>query len=381
MKKQLLLILLFAMNLVAFATEHPLSLDAALPEQGTEIPFDQWGHVKLSDFVGYDDDNVVKLILNVKPDGDRAPGWGVGKIIPINLYSATTFMDLACQAVSEEGELNEYTFTIGQMKELAKVDGEYYTDDYDQQGVTINVYDNVERVSLTVYSAGTPQEPGSSFTFDDLEDGAYPLTVGDGAAATVVTDPAKDGKALQIVLSNYDSMPAVEVVLPEGVTFGNILSISFDTYATASNWKETMINVNGTFVYKPGSYPQALWENEWRTIRVAATDFDASAADFASLNSFTLGIGLNDNAMTYYIDNIVIELDEISGIGESIIIPARNPIISFQGGIEVDNDGAKIVVFGLDGRKVLQTTDSRIYLEKGVYLVQIGNSVYKTVIR
>lgn len=254
---------------------------------------------------------------------------------------------------------------------------------------------NVKQIYIQSASAGTVvltdaylegaasggNEPVSvDFTFDSLEEGDYSQTVGGGAAVTVASDPAKEGKALEIALSNYDSMPTVEVTLPEGNTFSDIISISFDVYATTSDWKERMINVNGTMVYKPGAYPQSLWAGEWRTITITAEEFNESAAEFASLNSFTLGVGLNDNAMSYYLDNIVIELDGTSSI-EEIVLP-RYSIINFQGGIEVDNNGAVIEVYSIDGRKIVQTTDSRIYLNRGIYIVRVANGeALKTIVR
>lgn len=337
--------------------------------EGVAIPFDEWGGVRLADLQKYENDDIVKLVLNVKTDGDVQVGWGIGKIVPINNYDVQKYA-LSCLAISDEGELNEYTFTIGQLIEAAKVDGEFYKDEQGQQGITINVWGKTERISLTVY----PGEEGPEvvdFTFDSLAEGAYSHTVGNGAAVTVVPDPKKEGKALEVALTNYDSMPTVEVVLPEGATFSDITSVSFDVYATASDWKERMINVNGTMVYKPGAYPQSLWAGEWRTITVEATDFNSAVSEIASLNAFTLGVGLNGDALTYYLDNIVIELGNYNGIKE-VAASVPNPITTFPGGIEVDNNGASVGVYGIDGRKIVQTTQSRIYLERGIYIVRVG---------
>lgn len=227
-----------------------------------------------------------------------------------------------------------------------------------------------------------PEQPKIVFTFDELEDGDYASTSGGGAAVKVVADPKKDGKALEVTLTNYDSMPTVAVTLPEGVTFANVASISFDVYADASDWKETMINVNGTMIYKPGTYPQALWAGEWKTNTTEAANFNESAADFAALTTFTLGVGLNANALVYYIDNITLTLDVADGIRETIVIPVENLIINFPGGIEVNNNGQPVEVYAIDGSKVAQTTDSRINLEKGIYIVRVANGkAMKTIVR
>lgn len=117
------------------------------------IPFDEeHGHILLSNFVDYPDETKVKVELNVKTDGSTEVGWGIAAIRPIGNYEITQYT-LNCQAISDEGEINTYWFTIGDFKEFAKVEGEYYTNEYDMQGITINAWNNATLVSVTALIA------------------------------------------------------------------------------------------------------------------------------------------------------------------------------------------------------------------------------------
>ena len=128
----------------AYITEKPVEGSAV------EIPMNEWGHVDLSDLLKYDESNIVKLTLIVDNSESIVIGYGIAKILPINNYGAEGH-PVECTAASDEGAENTYTFTIGQLLSFAKVDGEYYTENWGNQGITINTWGGAKRESLIVY--------------------------------------------------------------------------------------------------------------------------------------------------------------------------------------------------------------------------------------
>ncbi|MDR1682516.1 MAG: hypothetical protein LBS25_03890, partial [Candidatus Symbiothrix sp.] len=87
------------------------------------IPFDEYGNVLLSDYENYADNQAVKIVLTISnaENADVAPGWGVGVIVPIGNYDADPKpYEFKCKAISTEGAVNEYEFTIADLKEFAK---------------------------------------------------------------------------------------------------------------------------------------------------------------------------------------------------------------------------------------------------------------------
>ncbi|MDL2300006.1 hypothetical protein LJC21_04800 [Bacteroides sp. OttesenSCG-928-E20] len=326
--------------------------------EGVEIPFDQYGNVLLKDFVNYDDDSVVKLVLNVKSNGETQVGWGVGKIIPINCHSVelpdSEIMALNCIAISDEGELNEYTLTIADLKELAKIDGEYYTDEYGQQGITINTWGGATRVSLTVYVSKTEEVEEIDLPFDQygnvlLKD--FECYSDDSEVKLVLNVKTSGSTAVgwgiaKIVPIGFYEAPDAEILMLNCKAISDEGELNEYTL-TIADLKE-LAKIDGEY-YKDEYDQQGITINTWgETTRV-------------SLKVYSKGGS--------------------TGIEDTVFTPKKSPIVSFPGGIEVDNDGAKVTVYGIDGRQVLQTTDNRIYLEKGIYIVQIGNSVHKTVVR
>ena len=79
-----------------------------------------------------------EIIINIT-NAEVGVNWGVGKIVPINNWSGPFFEYKTVKAGA-----GEQTIVIAQadMLEYAKVNGAYYTDEYERQGVTINAYDD-----------------------------------------------------------------------------------------------------------------------------------------------------------------------------------------------------------------------------------------------
>lgn len=83
----------------------------------------------------YDEFEIVVNVTNAAVGAN----WGIGKIVPINNWSGPFF---EYKSVKAGGGEQTIVITKADMQEYAKVNGEYYTDEYQRQGVTINAYDD-----------------------------------------------------------------------------------------------------------------------------------------------------------------------------------------------------------------------------------------------
>lgn len=79
-----------------------------------------------------------EIVVNVT-NAEVGANWGIGKIVPINNWSGPFFEYKSVKAGAGEQTI---VITKANMLEYAKVNGEYYTDEYQRQGVTINAYDD-----------------------------------------------------------------------------------------------------------------------------------------------------------------------------------------------------------------------------------------------
>ena len=83
----------------------------------------------------YDEFEIVVNVTNAAVGAN----WGVGKIVPINNWNGPFFEYKTVKAGAGEQTI---VITKADMLEYAKVNGAYYTDEYERQGVTINAYDD-----------------------------------------------------------------------------------------------------------------------------------------------------------------------------------------------------------------------------------------------
>lgn len=83
----------------------------------------------------YDEFEIVVNVTNAQVGAN----WGIGKIVPINNWSGPFFEYKSVKAGAGEQTI---VITKADMQEYAKVNGAYYTDEYQRQGVTINAYDD-----------------------------------------------------------------------------------------------------------------------------------------------------------------------------------------------------------------------------------------------
>lgn len=125
-----------------------LSANFTVSAKEVSIPIDEYGHIVLSSYDKYADTDIVTIVL--LNAGEKGQGWGIGKIIPINEWSHegnASFSVVTDPSVSLE---NEYKFTIAQLKDFAKIEGQYHEDSYGQKGITINLYNDATMSSITV---------------------------------------------------------------------------------------------------------------------------------------------------------------------------------------------------------------------------------------
>ena len=83
----------------------------------------------------YDEFEIVVNVTNAAVGAN----WGIGKIVPINNWNGPFFEYKTVKAGAGEQTI---VITKADMLEYAKVNGAYYTDEYERQGVTINAYDD-----------------------------------------------------------------------------------------------------------------------------------------------------------------------------------------------------------------------------------------------
>ena len=94
-------------------------------------------------------------------------GWGIGKIVAVSDWDTPAF-ELSCNNPGT-GNVNRYVIAQADMLEYAKKNGVYHTDEYGQQGVHINVYDDkATLVSVKGYGEGGTGDGPSSATKTDL---------------------------------------------------------------------------------------------------------------------------------------------------------------------------------------------------------------------
>lgn len=79
-------------------------------------------------------------ILVSNKTNEAEMGWGIGKIVAVSEWSNPSF-ELSCNNPGQ-GKVNRYVIAQEDMLEYAKKNGKYHTDEYGQQGVHINVYDD-----------------------------------------------------------------------------------------------------------------------------------------------------------------------------------------------------------------------------------------------
>lgn len=139
----------------------------------------------------------------------------------------------------------------------------------------------------------------------------YEMT--NGSVATIVEDPAgQSGNVLQIGSPENkakNSYAIIPISLPQGITLGNLHTITFDIYCVDDNSrkKNLVLFLNGVRKNFTGDTPdkRGCPKDDWgrKLIDLDATECALTDEDRA-LSSFTLSLGPNVVNSYYYIDNI-----------------------------------------------------------------------------
>jgi len=241
------------------------------------------------------------------------------------------------------------------------------------------------------------------FTFEDNTIGdTYPATSG---TATVVANPAPTAdnqQSLHYQLTNYDQLITLGMVeVPEGYTLADCQSISYDVYTTANQSKELLIKIGDNPLWGNGIYKKVSSGGSWGTVSVnpltgETTDADGGKTAKAgskggtsvytdgSLTSFNLALGIGDNAIDYYLDNVILTFVNQTGVVQ--VKPVISNAYGVTGGIVVNAINEKVSVYGIDGRLIKQTVatgfNTSIPLSQGIYIVKVGtDSPVKVVVR
>jgi hypothetical protein len=382
MKKKLLIVCILLGSIASF---------------GQTIPVDEYGNILLGDYENYADNQKVKIVLsisNAEPNTSTAVGYGVGTINPINKEVVTNedwtndaAYNFICKAISEAGEENVYELTIADLKNFAKVDGEYYEDSYGQKGLSINLYNGASLISITV---GAAAQASAVLDFEADEVGvSYPGIAWspEMISAVVATDPADvNGKSLHVTSTNWNSYPLFTIHLPDGKTVADIEKITFNLYLGTGGSADQ--NSYKHFDYFVGTIGTSFTANEatgktGNIITSDATnvwlkkDFNLAITDEAllALNSFDFALGIEVENADYYLDNITL----VAKAGANIVSaqPIASQVYNVAGGILVNANNEKVSVYSIDGRLVKQAVanNSILSLAPGLYIVKVGAGI------
>ena len=107
-----------------------------------------------------------EILVSNKTD-EAQNGWGIGKIVAVSDWNTPAF-ELSCNNPGA-GNVNRFVIEQADMLEYAKKNGVYHTDEYGQQGVHINVYDDkATLVSVKGFGEGGTGGGSSTATKTDL---------------------------------------------------------------------------------------------------------------------------------------------------------------------------------------------------------------------
>lgn len=216
-----------------------------------------------------------------------------------------------------------------------------------------------------------------------------------GGSASVVANPFGDGHVLKVTCGAYNSVPVIPVELPAEVALGACRSISASLRIPSAgneqyaNYKQFQIYVDNSLVFKntksDGSddYPKQGDKDAWLSPTVAMADLSL-AAGMPELGSFRLGIGLNDNKMTYYIASVSFAYDLNIG----------NPVLPSEGAYYSGTYRNLFAEAGYSEEQIQQRIDrlwstyfkgdkdtERLYYESGsdmAYILDVNNNDVRT---
>lgn len=140
---------------------------------------------------------------------------------------------------------------------------------------------------------------------------------GDGTA-TVKSNPYGGGNVLYVENSNWNTVPVFHFTLPEGKTLGECTSVSFSIFIPSNNsdyyanCKQRHVYLNGRLVYKDvndkgeDAYPTLGEKDSWAGQTISISQLKLTD-DERQLKTFTIAMGINDQKIHYYMDNVTVK--------------------------------------------------------------------------
>lgn len=139
-----------------------------------------------------------------------------------------------------------------------------------------------------------------------------------GGTATVANNPSGGGNVLYVENSNWNTVPVFHFTLPEGKKLDDCTSVSFSIYIPSNNsdyyanCKQRHVYLNGRLVYKDvndkgeDAYPKLGEKDSWAGQTISISQFDLTD-DERQLTKFTIAMGINDQTLHYYMDNVTVK--------------------------------------------------------------------------
>ena len=250
--------------------------------------------------------------------------------------------------------------------------------------LAFGVSDNAANYYIDNIKLIAPKNSESGYlTIDDFEDKEVGDTYGikawaptDGEAKVSLDPEDNTNKVINMVCTNWNAVPAFNVILPTGKQLGDYESISFDLYNTNSyewaNYKKSEIYIDGTKVFdEPGddeSAPIDKWTNKsFKLEDMTLTD------DHKAKSGFTLGAGISIGQGNYYMDNIMLKekgTGLVQNIVKAIIVAVQNGKLLIQG-----DNVTKVDVYDSKGMHCTSVKNESAVdisaLDKGIYIVKV----------
>lgn len=189
-------------------------------------------------------------------------------------------------------------------------------------------YDNVRLLPkpTTVGETKNGTLEGDTYYVEDFEastPGAG-LAVRNNTKGTVVENISGSGLVAKIVNSGWEALPQFSVKMPAGKTLANVKYVKFDIYVPTGldtqpsdpTFKQRHIAINGTEVYRDldengnDTYPNSDAADKWATVSLELDKQGKLTDAMKALTEFELAVGINDNKITFYIDNLRFAIED-----------------------------------------------------------------------
>ncbi|GHT76854.1 hypothetical protein AGMMS50262_16260 [Bacteroidia bacterium] len=397
-----------------------LLLGASFSFAQTELTFDQYGNVELSQLEGYSDNAIVTINITITNAGGVGAGWGIGKITDIAYAKDNTDFQEALEAleVSEEGVINAYTFTVAQIKAIASIpaadletlkeasakvygtdwtvnDEGYIVDQYDRIGFVVNVWGAATRTSITVEEKDASAGVNILADFSTLvrgdnstsqqgwggETGSVNSIINEFAEAeyfVIETKGIGEGAG-----ANADGFGGIQLIVQGGSAEGaeEPVSLSWTQVSLNGDWI-TYQRAEGKTVSIAVNLANALGDNYakfikcdgWAQLYIASYGGTSAFENLGFVNAYLVS-GLEKPADAVDLNSnygFIFDGSIITGIKG--LVPVISNAYGVYGGIAVDAVNQKVSVYGFDGRLVKQTIadGSIISVSKGLYIVKVG---------